>query len=549
MRSLTALLLCFGLGLLVASGPLAAPAVEPPHDHLRSLQGLAMNAEEAPWGHWGPVPSEYSAWTSHSNRLIPVYIFGGSLAEVSGRNSVYRDAQRLTQLYGRLPPATLNPDAEYFDQTDVARLQRAAVDAGKKRIILFVFDGMDYETTRAAAIYAAGGVKYDRGRGTGLAFQDYRGAPTDFGFCVTSPYSDATAVDVNAQVVVDGEGEKYGGFDPRLGGRAPWELPADPRYPISQSKAQAHATTDSSASATSLNAGIKTFNSAVNIDPQGRPVETIAHQLQRKGWSIGVVTSVQISHATPACTYAHNVDRDDYQDLSRDLLGLPSVAHRQIPLRGVDVLLGAGWGISKDAVAEQGANYVPGNMFLTDADLARIDQRNGGRYRVVQRTPGVDGAAALKAAASEAIAHKQRLFGFFGTIMGHLPFRTADGGYNPTVGAKGIPEMYYAEDLRENPTLAQMAVAALDVLSTNDQGFWLMVESGDVDWANHDNNLDNSIGAVISGDLAFRAVCDWIEGHGGWDDTLLIVTSDHGHDLVLLDPAAIVPPPGRPPTR
>lgn len=544
MRSLFALLFLSGLGALLVSGPLAAPAVEPPADYLRSLQGMAMQAEEAPWGHWGPVPHEYSAWTSHSNRLIPVYIFGSSLAEVAGERSVYRDAQRLTQLYGRLPPDTLNPAAEYFDQTDVARLQRSAVAAGKKRIILFVFDGMDYETTRAAAIYAAGGVKYDSGRGTGLSFQDYRGAPTDFGYCVTSPYSDATKVDVNAQVVLDNEGEKFGGFDPRLGGRTPWERPADPRYLISQSKASRHATTDSSASATSLTTGIKTYNSAVNVDPRGQQATTIPHELQGQGWSIGVVTSVQVSHATPACAYAHNVDRDDYQDLSRDLLGQPSVSHKQDPLPGVDVLLGAGWGITKDAVAEQGANYVPGNMFVADADLARIDQANGGRYRVVQRTPGVNGAEALRAAARAAIDNKQRLFGFFGTIMGHLPFRTADGGYNPTVGAKGIPEMYYAEDLRENPTLAQMAVAALDVLSTNPNGFWLMVESGDVDWANHDNNLDNSIGAVISGDQAFRATCEWIEQHGGWDDTLLILTSDHGHDLVLLDPTALVPPHG-----
>jgi alkaline phosphatase len=213
-------------------------------------------------------------------------------------------------------------------------------------------------------------------------------------------------------------------------------------------------------------------------------------------------------------------------------------------LPGVDVLLGTGWGVTKESVPEQGANFIPGNMFLADADLKRVDAAHGGKYRVVQRTPGVDGAAALRNAACEAAAGEQRLLGFFGTIMGHLPFRTADGGYNPTVGARGIPEMYYEEDLRENPTLPQMAVAALDVLSTNPQGFWLMVEAGDVDWANHDNNLDNSIGAVISGDNAFRAVCDWIEKHGGWQDTLLIVTSDHGHDLVLLDPTALVPGDG-----
>ena len=55
-----------------------------------------------------------------------------------------------------------------------------------------------------------------------------------------------------------------------------------------------------------------------------------------------------------------------------------------------------------------------------------------------------------------------------------------------------------------------------------------MVEAGDVDWANHSNNIDNSIGAVLSGDSAFKSVTGWIEANGGWDDTVVLVTADHG---------------------
>jgi alkaline phosphatase len=69
-----------------------------------------------------------------------------------------------------------------------------------------------------------------------------------------------------------------------------------------------------------------------------------------------------------------------------------------------------------------------------------------------------------------------------------------------------------------------------------------MIESGDVDWANHANNLDNSIGATLSGDAAFRAVCQWAEQHDRWKDTAVIVTADHGHYLVLEKPEALVPP-------
>jgi len=174
---------------------------------------------------------------------------------------------------------------------------------------------------------------------------------------------------------------------------------------------------------------------------------------------------------------------------------------------------------------------------------------NGGRYRVVERTPGRRGADVLAAAARDAVAGQLRLFGFFGADLGHLPFRTADGDFNPAGVAKMEPEAaalrkkyggtisYSPADIAENPTLADMAVAALDVLSSRGP-FWLMVEAGEVDWASHANNIDTAIGAVTSGDAAFRAIVGWIERHGGWTDTVVIVTSDHGHLFVLTDPAA-----------
>ena len=156
----------------------------------------------------------------------------------------------------------------------------------------------------------------------------------------------------------------------------------------------------------------------------------------------------------------------------------------------------------------------------------------------------------LAEAVRACVADGTRLFGFFGAGEGHLPFATADGRFEPVVvepekqekleGLKkkySAPIRYTAADLAENPTLADMAIAALDVLSTRGN-FWLMVEAGDVDWASHANNIDNCIGAVKSGDAAVRAIFAWIEAHGGWADTAVIVTSDHGHLFVLTDPEA-----------
>ncbi|MBL9122309.1 MAG: alkaline phosphatase [Planctomycetaceae bacterium] len=516
-------------------------------DKVKELQTAAVQSKQASWGHWGPAPDRYSSWTSHSNRLIPVYTFGITLEGYRGEKSAYRRAERLQEIFGRVPEATLNPAAEYCDQTDIYRLQLEAAAAGKKYIILFVFDGMDWQTTWAAAIHRAGRVAYREGRGTGLAFQDYAGTVTDFGYFVSSPYAKGTDGDVNAQTFPDARDGDLGGYDPNLGGPAPWSIPTDPAYPIGQSRQRRHAVTDSSSSATSLTAGIKTYNAAVNVDHRGQQVVPIARTLQERGLAVGVVTSVPVSHATPAAAYGNNVDRDDYQDLSRDLLGLPSVSHRDLPLPGVDVLIGAGWGVTAENDTKQGANYVPGNRYIADPDLERVDIARGGRYRVSQRTAGQNGGEILAAAAEQAAQGRQRLLGFFGATGslagGHLPFATADGGYDPAPGNLGKAEVYSEADLRENPTLADMTRAALRVLETDPEGFWLMVEPGDVDWANHDNNVDNSLGAVYCGDAAFQAVAEWAAAKGVWDQTAVILTADHGHYLVLDQPEILAGEP------
>ena len=518
-------------------------------DHVKELQAEAVAAKRASWGHWGVDPEKYSDWKSHSNRLIPVYTFGMTLSDFQGAKSPYRDALRIEQLYGRLPDGTLNATADYFDQTDVYRLQQAAAAAGKKYIFLVVFDGMDWQTTWAAATYKSQRLAYQEGRGTGLYFQDYRAPVNDFGYCVTSPHDEGAKIDVDGQVIVT-PGALLGGYSYELAGSAPWQRPRDPLYQISKSSTLKQAYTDSASSATSLCAGIKTYNDSINVDRDGNQVPTIARQLQQQGWGVGVVTSVPISHATPASAYANNVHRDDFQDLTRDLLGLPSIAHRHEPLPGVDVLIGCGWGeewsqldkkAQENAYKSQGRNFVPGNLHIAADDLQQIDAEQGGRFRVVQRTPGRSGKDVLAEAARAAEQHNQRLFGFFGVKRGHLPFRTADGNYDPAPGVKAA-ETYSQADLKENPTLSDMTEAALTVLSHQPKGFWLMVEAGDVDWANHDNNIDTSIGAVHSGDDAFRTIVQWIETRDAWQQSLVIVTADHGHFLNLEQPAALVAP-------
>lgn len=102
---------------------------------------------------------------------------------------------------------------------------------------------------------------------------------------------------------------------------------------------------------------------------------------------------------------------------------------------------------------------------------------------------------------------------------GNLPVSSADGDYSTTgldlftvFSTEGedpdtdrplLPgetdAEFIATEINENPTLQQLATAALDVLGKDDDGFWLMVEGGDIDWSAHDNNIDNLIGTMLDG--------------------------------------------------
>lgn len=522
-------------------------------DPVRDLQNAAMAANKADIGYWGFEPTAYNTWSSHSNRLIPVYTFGTldagtgiDLRSYTGSHSPYRNERQLQRIYGRLPTDTLNQDADYLDQTNIYDLQKAALLTGRKYIFLVVFDGMDWETTRAAAIYNRQKIDYNSGRGAGTHFQEYTAnGTTQFGFMCTSPHNEGTTIDVNLQTVLTPGGKVFGGYNVLLGGPNPWTPGSDPLYPITKNESLAarHAYTDSSSSMSSMTAGVKIYNNSVNVDPVGQQVATIAHLAQERGLSVGAVSSVPISHATPACTYAHNVDRDDYQDLTRDMLGLKSISHPSQPLPGMDVVIGGGYGHTKMTDKNQGNNFVPGNVYLADDDLKAVDALHGGKYVTAVRTAGVKGKEQLLQAAASARQKKLRLLGFYGNgkYGGHLPFQTADGDYQPANGLRDA-EVYEPADLAENPVLADMASAALTVLETNPKGFWLMVESGDVDWANHDNNLDNSIGAVNSGDRAVKVITDWVEQHSNWQESLLIVTADHGHYFHFKQPELLVAP-------
>lgn len=512
--------------------------------------------------------STFSNHMSHTNRLIPFYTFGKAIdsSTVTGKNSLYRDSAKIKALYGFEPVNTVNPSAEYCDQSDFAKLQRDAVKKGAKHLFIVWFDGLDWDTTQAAAIAKTGKV-YTEGKGSGLVFQDYNARGTaQFGYYVTSPTHDQNEVDVDAQTVKIPVKSLGGGYDVKLAGPNPWTPGTSRGYlkgqgtdamdkaDVASAGGVLHAYTDSSTSAAEFVSGIKSYNNGLNVTDDGKFVDTILfHELQRSGWKVGTATSVPFDHASPAAMYAHNVFRNDYQDIGRSMLGMAGIVQEagKFPLMpGLDVVIGTGYGqsiIAKTAQAaesrkrDHGGNMILGNSYITEGDKAAINVAKGGKYVVVETKADVNGGTELKAAARKAAQGGHRLFGFYGSErFDHLPYRTVDGRFDPVVGIRDTAEIYRPSDLVEQPTLADMTEAALTVL-TAEKGkpFALFVEAGDVDFALHDNNLDNAIGAIYSGEAAIQVILKWVETNSNWDESVMIVTGDHGHYLVIDDPEAI----------
>ena len=258
--------------------------------------------------------------------------------------------------------------------------------------------------------------------------------------------------------------------------------------------------TDSAAAATALYTGLKTQNARISSSANGsNRLFSIGEKAKSLGKSVGAVSSVPLSHATPGAWTSHNADRvNGYAIADEALFGNPNTTGQPTApfyagglgptLPTVDVLVG-----------DRRTNYVN--------DAIRNTLVNDGVYDVVERASGQDGGANLLTAAGDPSVTK--LAGLFDHV-----FHNADGsGFDP-----------------ENPTLADSTVAALTVLGRNPNGFVLMVEGGAVDWAGHSNNMNQLIGEMEDFNEAVEAVIDWVNDPSNdatWSNTLVIVTGDH----------------------
>jgi alkaline phosphatase len=460
----------------------------------------------------------------------------------------------------------------------------------QRNTILMIGDGMGWEITRAAAIQqqidrgkSGKTLKdfYTQGRGSGLNMQKLTGyaLSTTYGTIIADSkgkYSgDHSALDGTKKLTgaspilpsfkfnpkfYSGQNSQDSaalppgnlvGYDRIKGGANPW-TPGNDREYIKANYP------DSANTATTLYSGVKSYNNAIGVDIYERPLTTILKTAASLGKSTGLVTSVPIDHATPGAAAANVNRRNKYDVKPTDENALDNILQQELRIYQPTVLLGGGHPLSnvKQPLAKE---IEPNHTYISAATYQELTTKpNNNIYKYTFRERGANAAKKLAQTAAQIDPNRgQRLLGIYGSRgqTGNLPVSSANRDYGTTGldmsklhssrGLKPATERPLAQgetnakfiqrEWNENPTLSNLTTAALTVLDKDPDGFWLMIEGGDIDWAAHDNHLDTLIGATLDFDRSVGTVIDWIEKHGGWERNQLIVTADHDHYFTLND--------------
>lgn len=239
-------------------------------------------------------------------------------------------------------------------------------------------------------------------------------------------------------------------------------------------------TTDSAAAGTALGTGHKTTNTTVGQSPDGKIYPNYVEVMQKRGKATGLVTTVLVTDATPAGFGAHARNRGDFDDIAHDYLNDSRPNLILGPVNG-------------------------GNRGLNDKNA----QAAG--YTLVQDRAGLQQfLVGLGIKSTLDVSGKIHVTGQFGT--GDMQYE-----YDAVQ-----PEA--TNSFEKMPHLTEMAAAAIQVLSRDRDGFFLMVEGGAIDHAGHNNKIERNIFETVEFAKTADAAIAWARQHPG---TVVVVTADH----------------------
>jgi alkaline phosphatase len=219
-------------------------------------------------------------------------------------------------------------------------------------------------------------------------------------------------------------------------------------------------TTDSGAGGTALACGVKTRNGMIGMDPDSVAVQSILELAKKNNLSTGIVVACSVTHATPASFIAHQPNRDMYDEIAADYLK-----------SDIDVFIG------------------------------------GGRKYFEDRTDGRDLTQELQAKNYKVAYNLNEVKAIKEGKLAGLLYEDQ----NPAMPERGS-------------MLPDATMAAIDILSNNKRGFFMLIEGSQIDWAAHDNNSQQIIKEMLDFDQTIGHVLDFAKKDR---NTLVIITADH----------------------
>ncbi len=265
---------------------------------------------------------------------------------------------------------------------------------------------------------------------------------------------------------------------------------------ISITHAADNLVTDSAASGTQLATGKPSGVEMIGADQDGNPAKSILEIAKKQGKSTGLVSDTRITHATPAAFAAHQPYRSLENEIAVDMLNTAP-----------DVMLSGGL-----------RHWIPKEANDINSTIRKeLQQLSEGVVKINSRRE--DSRNLVKEAQQQGYAlafTKSQMEQANGKILGLFADSSLPDGIKAH-RTKNDPD-------RSIPTLKEMTTKAIEVLSTNDKGFFLMIEAGRIDWAAHYNDTGTMLHEMLKINEVLNYVLDWMKNR---DDTLLIVTADH----------------------
>jgi alkaline phosphatase len=225
--------------------------------------------------------------------------------------------------------------------------------------------------------------------------------------------------------------------------------------------------TDSASAATAMSAGIKTYNNAIAVDNDGSEVKTVLEAAKEQGKATGLVATSEITHATPASFGSHDHSRKNMNSIADDYYDeMVNGQHK------VDVMLGGG----------------VSNFVRNDRNLTEEFQKAGYSY----------------------VTNKDELL------------KDTNKQVLGLFAPGGLPKMI--DRPAETPSLEELTNAAISRLSQDKDGFFLMIEGSQVDWAGHDNDIVGAMSEMEDFEKAYKAAIEFAKKD---KHTLVVATADH----------------------